>query len=164
MAAATASGWFKPRCAELESRYPAFRVQTRVRQQVRRRLAEGKRQEGDALRQARILARRALQRATPRRHADPATRSDSEPPEIGRRQRDRRRGLQRIKHADATGHRAGMPMLELASSGEDKGIIRVRYLRRIGWAGGNQPGTPVRGRELIVEDDIHARRIRRRLP
>ena len=80
---------------------------------------------------------------------------------LGRHARDGL-GLELVEHPRAAGHRAGVPVLELAAGDEHQRIFGVHRLVRWQRQRRREAGPAAGGREAVAEDDVKSRRIVRR--
>src|SRR5205085_1492545 len=103
---------------------------------------------------------RAESSTTPRRVAT-RTGSPGSMPSWCSVARDRSR-LERIEHARAARHRAGVPMLELPAGGEDERILGIRHLVGRGVFRRYELRQTIRAWNAGVEHDIAPRNIRPR--
>ena len=77
------------------------------------------------------------------------------------RQRRHRAGLDLVEHGGAPGHRAGVPMLELAAGGENERELRVGLLVGRCELRRHQLAEPAGTREAVGEHDVVARLVGR---
>src|SRR5918994_2963013 len=99
--------------AEFVFRNLADRIELRIGEDVGGRLHIGERDEHVAFLDAEIGAGGELDRASARGHPDILARLDAVAGKRARMETRGGAGLERIEHIGATGHGAGMPMLEL---------------------------------------------------
>src|SRR5262249_49621620 len=107
-----------PRGTILELRNLPEWIERRIGEQVGGRLDISERDEPHAVGNPIVLAHRKLDRAAPCADPHHVARRNAEAGDLAARQRRHRGGLERVEHARTARHGAGVPVLELAPSGE----------------------------------------------
>jgi hypothetical protein len=138
--------------AVLELRDLRVRVQRRIGEPVDRRLVVGKGHEHRAPRRALVGTRVQAHRPAARLDGQQPARRHAQGLQVQRVDQRGRVGLDRVEHAGAPGHAAGVPVLELAAGDQHHRVLGIGALVGGQDVGRHEARPAVLAREVVGED------------